>query len=138
MSRPWVTWLLAAAALYAGYASYGWPGVALALTVIVFWLLLDFSRALRAMRRAGAAPKGRVPSAVMLSARLREGMSMVEVLPIAGSLGAPAGGDGERYRWTDEGGSAVVAVFGGGRLQSWVLERPETKEGPGEGPSVGA
>ncbi len=137
MSRGWIAWVLAAAAIGAGHVSYGWPGVALAGTVIVFWLLLDFSRAMRAMRRAATAPKGSVPSAVMLAARLRPGMTMVDVLPLAGSLGEPIGGDDdeERYRWTDAGGSAVVVRFGGGRLRSCGLQRPETNEGPGEGPS---
>ncbi|WP_295639936.1 hypothetical protein [uncultured Methylibium sp.] len=136
MSRGWIAWVLAVAAIGAGHASYGWPGVALAGTVIVFWLLLDFSRAMRAMRRAATAPKGSVPSAVMLAARLRPGMTMVDVLPLAGSLGEPVSGvAGEHYRWTDAGGSAVVAIFGGARLQSWDLQRPETNEGPDEGPS---
>ncbi len=139
MSRGWIAWALAVAAIGAGYASYGGPGVALAGTVIVFWLLLDFSRALRAMRRAASAPKGSVPSAVMLATRLRPGMTTVDVLRIAGSLGEPvSGGAEERYRWTDAGGSAVVATFGGGRLQSSTLQRPETNEGPDEGPSRGA
>lgn len=130
MSRGWVAWVLAVAAIGAGHASYGWPGVALAVTVIVFWLLLDFSRALRAMRRAATAPKGSVPSAVMLAARLRPGMTMVDVLPLAGSLGEPVGGAAtQSYRWTDAGGSAVVATFGGGRLQSASLERPGANEG---------
>lgn len=139
MNRGWIAWTLAVAAIGAGYASYGWPGVALAGTVIVFWLLLDFSRAMRAMRRAGAAPKGSVASAVMLSARLRPGMTMLEVLPLAGSLGeALDAGAGERYRWTDAGGIRVLAAFEAGRLRSWSLERPENDEGPGEGPSEGA
>ena len=43
-------WALALAALVAGYVGYGWPGVVLALSVVVFWMLLQFSRALRAMR----------------------------------------------------------------------------------------
>ena len=46
----WVGWGLAAAAVAVGYAGYGWPGVVLALGVVVFWLLLQFNRALRALR----------------------------------------------------------------------------------------
>jgi hypothetical protein len=45
--------------------------VVLAVTVVVFWLLLQFSRALRVMRRPPARPVGTVPNAVMLHARLR-------------------------------------------------------------------
>jgi hypothetical protein len=50
-----VGWALAVAAVAAGYVGYGWPGVVLAVTVVVFWLLLQFSRALRVMRGPPAA-----------------------------------------------------------------------------------
>jgi len=46
--NAFVGWLLAAAVLAIGYVQWGWPGVVLAVTMIVFWLLLQFSRALRA------------------------------------------------------------------------------------------
>ena len=62
------------AALAAGYVGYGWPGVVLALTVVVFWLLLQFSRALRTLRNAASGPVGQVASAVMLHSRLKAGM----------------------------------------------------------------
>lgn len=52
---------LAVAALGLGYTSYGWRGVVLAVTVVVFWLLLQFSQALRVLREAGARPVGTVP-----------------------------------------------------------------------------
>ena len=51
-----IGWGLALAALVSGYLAYGWPGVALALSVVVFWLMLQFSRALRAMRKASQSP----------------------------------------------------------------------------------
>jgi hypothetical protein len=59
------------AAVALGYVQYGWPGVVLAVSGIVFWLLLQFTRALRAMRTAGGAPVGHVASAVMLQAGSR-------------------------------------------------------------------
>ncbi|MBA3597071.1 MAG: hypothetical protein H0W40_06805 [Methylibium sp.] len=134
----WVGWALAVAAVAAGYASYGWPGVALAATVIVFWLLLQFSRALRTMQRAGRSPIGQVKSAVMLNTKLRPGMTMLDLLPMAGSLAQPVEGDGGTFRWRDAGGVSVKVEFAGGRLQRWTLERasdsdptaPETEKAP--------
>jgi hypothetical protein len=123
--KAWLGWALACAAVAAGYAGYGWPGVALALTVVAFWLLLQFSRALRAMQRAGRQPLGRVESAVMLNAKLHAGMTMLELLPLTGSLAEPVDGLEETFRWRDAGGSSVRVEFAGGRLQRWVLERGE-------------
>ena len=133
MNSPLVGWLLAAAALALGYRTYGWPGFMLAVTAVVFWLLLQFSRALRTVRNAAGAPIGSVRSAVMFNARLRPGMTMPQVLALAGSLGrrldavvdaATAKGD-ETWSWQDEGNVAVDAVFGAGRLLRWQLRRPE-------------
>jgi hypothetical protein len=118
-----IGWALAAAAVVAGYFSYGWPGLALAVTVIVFWLLLQFSRALRTMQRAGRSPVGRVKSAVMLNAKLRAGMTMLEILPLTGSLAQPVEGMEETFRWRDAGGAGVRLEFVNGRLKSWTLER---------------
>jgi hypothetical protein len=53
-------WLLATAAVAVGAWQWGWRGALLGLTVVVFWLLLQFSRSLRVLREAGAAPKGSV------------------------------------------------------------------------------
>ena len=126
---PWLGWLLAAAGLAAGYRAYGWPGVALAATIVVFWLLLQFSRALRALRTAGAAPVGSLRSAVMLHAKLRRGMTLPEVLAITGSLGEkmemPSASPGESWRWRDAGGSAVTVHLRHGRVVDWSLVRQE-------------
>jgi hypothetical protein len=118
-------WALAVAALLAGWAAYGAPGVALAVTVIVFWLLLQFNRAVRVMQRAGTAPKGRVDSAVMLHAKLRAGMTLMEVLPLAGSLGEVVGEPAaETFCWCDASGRRLDAQFSNGRLVSWQLGEP--------------
>lgn len=123
--NPITGWALAGAALLSAYLAYGLPGVALAFTVIVFWLLLQLGRTLRVMRRAGQAPVGSVPSAVMLNAKLREGMTMLELLPLAGSLGrAEDGPEPEVYLWQDADGSCVRTVFVNGRLRRWALQRP--------------
>ncbi|MBA2723348.1 MAG: hypothetical protein H0W48_12030 [Methylibium sp.] len=121
--RASIGWALAAAAVAAGYFSYGWPGVALAFTVIVFWLLLQFSRAMRTMQRAGRSPVGQVKSAVMLNSKLRVGMTMLEILPLTGSLAQPVEGMEETFRWRDAGGAGVRLEFASGRLKSWILER---------------
>jgi hypothetical protein len=143
MSDPRVGWALAALALVAGYVGWGGRGLVLAVTVIAFWLLLQFNRALRVMRNASHAPIGSVPSAVMLHAKLKPGMALIEILPIAGSLGRlqPASGEpgDEHYVWQDAGGRALVAVLRKGRLLSWQLDA-ETAEGtePEPGPTPGS
>jgi uncharacterized protein (DUF58 family) len=122
--NPWFGWALAAAALFVGWRSYGWPGVALAFSVIVFWLLLQFSRGLRVMRGASEAPVGHVDSAVMLNAKLRERLPMLEVLKITHSLGQRVGETPEVWRWADDGGSSVEVTFVNGRCSRWALQRP--------------
>ena len=126
---PQLGWLLAAVGLVAGYRTYGWPGVMLALTVVVFWLLLQFSRALRALREAGAAPVGSLRSAVMLHAKLRKGMTLPQVLAATGSLGekvdaVPAGAD-ESWRWRDAGGAVVTVHLKRGKVVDWSLARED-------------
>ena len=120
-------WLLAPVALGVGYWQYGWPGLVLALTVIVFWLLLQFSRAMRAMRLAGSAPVGRIGSAVMLQSRLREGMRLLELIQITRSLGQKLSDEPERFRWQDDSGASVEVELVNGRISRWTLSR-ETLE----------
>lgn len=121
--NPVVGWALAAVALAAGWVSYGWPGVVLAATVIVFWLLLQYNRVLRAMQQASGRPVGSVPSAVMLHARLRQGMPLLEVLKLTRSLGVRVGDEPEAFRWQDTGGDAVRVELQRGRVHCWTLER---------------
>ena len=137
--NPALGWALVALALVAGYVGYGWRGMVLALTVIVFWLLLQFGRTLRTMRRAAGRPVGETPSAVMLQAKLREGMTMLEVLPLAGSLGRAEGEPAEeRWRWRDAGGAGVVLRFRDGRLRSWGFEREAAADDAPEPPAAPA
>ena len=109
-----------------GWLSYGGPGVALALTIIVFWLLLQFSQALRTLRIASQRPVGLVPSAVMLNAKLHVGMRLPQVLRLTRSLGRPvqpeAGGT-EVWAWADEAGNEVQVTVNGGRVTQWQLQR---------------
>ena len=122
--NSWIGWSLAAAALVAGYVSYGWRGVVLALSVVVFWLLLQFSRALRAMRLAAAAPVGHVPSAVMLHARLSAGLRLMDVIKLTRSLGRKVLDEPETFAWRDESGAEVEIEFDDGRCTRWQLRRP--------------
>jgi hypothetical protein len=118
-------WALAALATLTGYWAYGWRGVALAASVIAFWLLLQFSRALRVMRTAAGAPIGCVPSAVMLHSKLRLGLRLIDILPITRSLGRKLRDEPETFAWADESGAAVEVEFVGGRCTAWRLQRPD-------------
>ncbi len=120
-----VGWGLAALAVAAGWWGYGWPGVVMAISVVVFWLLLQFSRAMRAMKTAATAPKGRVDSAVMLNAKLKPGLTLMQVIALTQSLGERVNDSPETWAWVDDGDSRVSLVFHGAKLQSWQLTRPE-------------
>ena len=124
-----VGWGLAVLAVAVGWVGYGWPGLLLAVTVLVFWLLLQFSRALRVMRRAGRSPVGHVDSAVMLQARLQPGMTLLQVMPLTGSLGRKLADEPPTWAWRDGGGSQVVCVFDGSKLQRWELLRDDDGAG---------
>ena len=117
-------WLLAALAWVAGWMAYGWQGVLMAATLSVFWLLLQFSRALRAMKTAADSPLGFVTSAVMFQSRLKPGLAMLQVVALTHSLGCKVGESGDVWRWADGGGSGVTLTFTDAKLTAWVLERP--------------
>jgi len=118
-------WLLAAAALVVGWWSYGWRGLVLAATVIAFWLLLQFSRAMRVLRNAASAPVGRVPNAVMFHARLRAGVPLADVIRAAGSLGRKTREQPETFAWSDAGDVRVEVEFAAGRVSAWRLHRSD-------------
>ncbi len=117
-------WALAVAAVALGYLQWGWMGVLLAVSGIVFWLLLQFTRALRAMRTAGGAPVGHVASAVMLQARLKTGMRLMDIILLTRSLGEKLADDPETFRWTDASGASVTLALVKGRCVRWALARP--------------
>jgi hypothetical protein len=120
----WVGWALALAALAVGGFAWGWQGLVLAFTLVVFWLLLQFSRALRVMRGASATPVGQVPSAVMLNAKLHPGMTLLQVIAITRSLGHRISEMPEVWSWSDPGGAAVAVTLEHGRVVRWTLQRP--------------
>jgi hypothetical protein len=130
--NPKIGWALAVAAVTLGYVQYGWMGVLMAVSAIVFWLLLQFTRALRAMRAAGGAPIGAVASAVMLHAKLKVGMRLMDIIQLTRSLGEKLDDEPERYRWTDGSGASVTVDMQKGLCTRWALRRPE--DAPGDGP----
>ena len=121
--NPLLGWGLAVVAVVAGWTSYGWPGVLLAVSVTVFWLLLQFSRAIRVMRQAAGRPIGQIDSAVMFNARLRPGLKLLDILPMTGSLGQKVADDPETFVWTDAGGDRVRVELRAGKLVAHALER---------------
>ncbi len=127
MNNAWLGWGLVVVGVAGGYMSYGWPGVALAITVMVFWLVLQFSQSLRVLRIASARPVGLVPNVVMLNARLRAGMRLPEVLKFTRSLGRRVSEEPEIWAWADEGGDEVRVQLDNGRVATWELKRKATE-----------
>jgi hypothetical protein len=123
-------WALAVGAIAAGWVGWGWQGVVLAITVIVFWLLLQFSRALRVLRIAGQNPVGRVANAVMFASRLQAGMKLPQLLMHSKSLGSKLSETPETWAWADAGGDRVVVEFHNGRLATHRLERAAEVQTP--------
>jgi hypothetical protein len=122
--NPWFGWALAALFVALAWQQYGWQGVLFAFTVVVFWLLLQFSRTMRVMRAAAQRPVGQVDSAVMLQARLQTGMTMLQVIGLTRSLGRKLGEGEDDWAWSDEGGSTVRLHFAQGKLARFELDRP--------------
>jgi hypothetical protein len=121
-------WAMGALLIAVAYTKYGWAGVALVVTGIVFWMLLHFTRMMKVLKRATNAPMGYVASAVMLNAKLKTGVTLLHVTAMTKSLGAlqtEKDAQPEIYRWTDTGGSHVTGTFVGGKLTEFVLWRPE-------------
>lgn len=125
--NPIVGWGLAVLAVAASWQAYGWQGVVMAVTVVVFWLLLQFNRAMRAMKNAASAPKGQVDSAVMLNAKLKAGMTMMQVITLTRSLGERVRESPETWAWGDNSANRVTLEFAGGKLRRWELIRPDTE-----------
>jgi hypothetical protein len=110
------------------WRAYGWPGLVAASGALVFWILLHFTRLVTLMGRAAKRPIGFVGSAVMLNAKLKPGMSLLHVVGLTRSLGERLSEEGvqpEVYRWRDAGQSQVTADFQDGKLQRWLMVRPQ-------------
>jgi hypothetical protein len=121
--KAWLGWALAVLAVAAGYQGWGWAGVALAVTVIAFWLLLEFSRSLRVLREAAGAPVGSVANAVMLNAKLEAGMRLPQILKLTRSLGRQVSQEPEVWAWADAAGDEVQVTLRAGLVAGWELKR---------------
>jgi hypothetical protein len=119
--NTWIGWALAVAALYVGYKNFGWQGIVFAITLIVFWLLMQYSRINRVMRRIANHPKGHVGDARGLALKLKKGVSLLDVLKMTNSLGLLTQQTPETYRWSDDSGQSIDVVFVDGRASSWTL-----------------
>lgn len=123
-----VWWLLALAVPVLAWLQYGLPGLALALGVVLFWLLLQFTRVMTVMKTAASRPKGHVRDAANLHRRLRLGVKLFDLVRATGSLGvqeSPEGTQPEVFHWTDSGGVRLVCTFDNGRLVAHELTRGE-------------
>jgi Flp pilus assembly protein TadB len=117
--------------IVAAYRASGWGGVALAVGVLMMWLLLQFTRMMQVLRRAANRPIGHVGSAVMFNAKLKAGVTLLHVVAMTRALGeltSPKDTQPEIFRWTDETASTVTCEFRNGKLMKWVLERPVQSE----------
>ena len=120
----------------AAYRSYGWPGVALAVSGVVMWMLLHFTRMMKVLQRAANRPVGYVDSAVMLNARLRPGVNMLHVVAMTRALGEQLSdkeAQPEVFRWTDGSASHVTCEFANGKLARWTLQRPDPEAAAADG-----
>ena len=126
--NPRIGWLLAAVFAFAAWRAYDWAGLAFAASAIVFWLLLQFNRAVRVMKNAAASPVGHIASAVMFHAGLARGMTMLQIVTKTKSLGRKVEGSDDDWRWSDDGGASAVLRFERGRLVRWQIERPPEPE----------
>ena len=123
--NPILGWALAALVVLMAWQSYGWQGAAFAVSLVVFWLVLQLNRSIRVMKNASSASVGHVPNAVMFYAKLKRGIPMLQVITLTKSLGQKVSDVPATWRWTDEDGSSVTLVFDEkGRLETWTLDRP--------------
>ena len=111
---------------------YSWQGFIVAITFVVFWLLLQFSQTLRFMRGISINPMGHVQNTVMLQSKLRKGMTLLQIMKITQSMGSPlthscdhpdASAADQAWLWEDAAGDAVGIYFNGDRCIHWELSR---------------
>ncbi len=121
------------AAIVLAYRCYGWQGVAGVVSMLVFWVLLNFNRMMQVLKRAANRPIGYVDSAVMLNAKLKPGMTLMHVIAMTKALGelkSPKETQPEVFAWTDGSESRVTATFVSGKLSHHELFRPQPEDPP--------
>jgi hypothetical protein len=133
---------MAAIALCAmAWRAGGGAGLALLFSGLLLWFLLYYTRIMTIMKRAADRPIGYVGSAVMLNAKLKPRMPLLNVIALTRSLGerlSAEGAEPEVYRWRDPGDSHVTTEFEGGRLLRWQLQRPPVPSEPDAAPPLPA
>jgi hypothetical protein len=110
------------------YRSYGWQGIVVVVSVLVFGILLHFSRMMQVLKRAANRPIGYADSAVMLNAKLKPGATLLHVVAMTRALGLLKSIKGEQpevFEWKDGSESTVTCTFVGGKLAHHVLFRPD-------------
>jgi hypothetical protein len=110
------------------WQSYGWKGILVVVSVLVFGILLHFSRMMQVLKRAANRPIGYVDSAVMLNAKLKPGATLLHVVAMTRALGLLKSVKGEQpevFEWKDGTDSTVTCTFVGGKLAHHVLHRPD-------------
>ena len=109
------------------WQGYGYKGVFVVVSVLVFGVLLHFSRMMQVLKRAANRPIGYVDSAVMLNAKLKPGATLLHVVAMTRALGLLKSVKDEQpevFEWKDGTYSTVTCTFVGGKLASRVLVRP--------------
>ena len=109
------------------YRSYGWPGIAVVVTFLVFGIMLHFTRLMTILKRAANRPIGYVDSAVMLNAKLKPGATLMHVVAMTRALGllkSAKDAQPEVFEWKDGTDSVVTCTFVNGKLAHHVLVRP--------------
>ncbi|MES2508401.1 MAG: glycerate kinase [Pseudomonadota bacterium] len=121
------------ASVVVAYRFYGWQGVAGVVSMLVFWVLLNFNRMMQVLKRAANRPIGYVDSAVMLNAKLKPGMTLMHVIAMTKALGKLMSVKDEQpevFTWTDNSDSIVTATFVAGKLSHHELFRPSPDDAP--------
>ena len=124
--RSALWWAAMVVVLWGAWRQYGGLGLALAFSMLAFWLTIQFSQMMRVMSRAAQQPKGQVAHAMKLHVKLKTGQRLMQVIGMTGSLGelvSAAGEQPEVYRWHDAQGDLVEARFVDGRLLDHRIER---------------
>jgi hypothetical protein len=150
--EKWLAPVMGVVLLALAYRAYQWQGVALVVSGGLLWALLHYTRMIKILGQAAKKPMGYVDSAVMLNAKLREGLTLLQVIEITRSLGqkcvgfevstpTPAransiahhNGEGaelprdqgrEWLMWSDHSDCRVECQFNNGRLSAYQLIRP--------------
>jgi hypothetical protein len=115
------------------YRSYGWGGIVAAVGILVFGILLNFTRTMQVLKRATNRPVGYTDSAVMLNAKLKPRMTLLHVVAMTRALGkltSVKDTQPEVFTWTDTSQSCVTCTFVGGRLSHHELVRPAQPDEP--------